>query len=491
MFLTLFQSPRSCFTRVLKLGRVNHQGNSESAGAGNARWLTHNLRSSGRAFFLLWVFPKPAVGGNAPPILRLRLQRFVGKKFRGICKVTQRGLPERTRFAKDVEEKPITKMKRPCEDTSSDSDMDETIDVGSENNYSGQSSGSFIRCSSPTTTSQVMARKKRRGIIEKRRRDRINNSLCELRRLVPTAFEKQGSAKLEKAEILQMTVDHLKMLQATGGKAGYFDAHALAMDFMSIGFRECLTEVARYLSSVEGLESGDPLRVRLVSHLSTCASQREAAAMTSSMAHHHHHHHPQALHPHHWAAAAAAAALHPLPAAFLQNGLPPSPSEAASARLSEVPPRGSALLTASSFSSTSSSSSSSSAASSSSSSSSASHSDTTLRAPSTGSVAPCVPPQISTSLLSLSATVHAAAAAAAAQTFPLSFPGGFPLFTPSLTATASSSSGGLAAAAQAHSPSISTSTSASQHTSSGGGGSNSSGSASKPYRPWGTEVGAF
>lgn len=28
----------------------------------------------------------------------------------------------------------------------------------------------------------------------------------------------QGSAKLEKAEILQMTVDHLKMLHASGGK---------------------------------------------------------------------------------------------------------------------------------------------------------------------------------------------------------------------------------------------------------------------------------
>jgi hypothetical protein len=61
-----------------------------------------------------------------------------------------------------------------------------------------------------------VSRKKRRGIIEKRRRDRINNSLSELRRLVPTAFEKQGSAKLEKAEILQMTVDHLKMLHAKG-----------------------------------------------------------------------------------------------------------------------------------------------------------------------------------------------------------------------------------------------------------------------------------
>lgn len=56
----------------------------------------------------------------------------------------------------------------------------------------------------------MMSRKKRRGVIEKKRRDRINYSLCELKRLVPSAYEKQGSAKLEKAEILQLTVDHLK-----------------------------------------------------------------------------------------------------------------------------------------------------------------------------------------------------------------------------------------------------------------------------------------
>ncbi|CAI9558983.1 unnamed protein product [Staurois parvus] len=252
-------------------------------------------------------------------------------------------------------------MKRPCDDTSSDSDLDETIDVGSENNYSGHSSGSLIRSNSPTTTSQIMARKKRRGIIEKRRRDRINNSLSELRRLVPTAFEKQGSAKLEKAEILQMTVDHLKMLQATGGK-GYFDAHALAMDFMSIGFRECLTEVARYLSSVEGMDTSDPLRVRLVSHLSTCASQREAVAMTSSMTQHQH-----SLHPHHWATA-----FHQLPAALLQqNGL--SSSDSIPCRLStatEMPPQhGSALLTAT-----------------------FAHADAALRVPSVGTVASSVPP---------------------------------------------------------------------------------------------------
>uniref|UniRef100_A0A3P8V2B1 Hes related family bHLH transcription factor with YRPW motif 1 n=1 Tax=Cynoglossus semilaevis TaxID=244447 RepID=A0A3P8V2B1_CYNSE len=164
-------------------------------------------------------------------------------------------------------------MKRSHNYSSSDSDLDDSVEVEKD---SGDENGPMdSHCStSPSTTTQVQARKRRRGIIEKRRRDRINNSLSELRRLVPSAFEKQGSAKLEKAEILQMTVDHLKMLHASGGK-GYFEAHALAKDYRSLGFRECLAETARYLSIMEGRDSTDPLRVRLVSHLSNCASQRE------------------------------------------------------------------------------------------------------------------------------------------------------------------------------------------------------------------------
>uniref|UniRef100_A0A3B1J881 Hes-related family bHLH transcription factor with YRPW motif 2 n=1 Tax=Astyanax mexicanus TaxID=7994 RepID=A0A3B1J881_ASTMX len=287
-----------------------------------------------------------------------------------------------------------------------------------------QSNGPFIRCGSPTTTTQLMARKKRRGIIEKRRRDRINNSLSELRRLVPTAFEKQGSAKLEKAEILQMTVDHLKMLQATGGK-GFFDVQSLAMDFISIGFRECLTEVARYLSSVEGLDSADPLRVRLVSHLSSCASHRESLALSQ------HQHHPQALPPHPWTWS------------FLQHsGLPSSSSSSSSSSSTDVPQRLSFT-----------------------------HGDSAaLRAPPAG----CVQP-LSTSLLSLSATLSAAAT----HTFPLSFPAGFPLFSPAVPTSSVASS--------ALSPSISASSASQQNSST----SSSSSANTKPYRPWGTEVGAF
>ncbi|KAM9339452.1 hairy/enhancer-of-split related with YRPW motif protein 2 [Symphorus nematophorus] len=347
-------------------------------------------------------------------------------------------------------------MKRPCEDSSpAESDLEETIDVGSESIYPGHMKASYIRCGSPTTTTQVMARKKRRGIIEKRRRDRINNSLSELRRLVPTAFEKQGSAKLEKAEILQMTVDHLKVLQATGGK-GYFDAHALALDFLSLGFRECVTEVSRYLTAVEGLDSGDPLRSRLLSHLTSCVSQREATALT--MASHHPHQQPHPLphpfHPHHWAAAAAAvataAAFRPLPAAsYGLSGLSVSPDAGgggAPQRLVELSQR-------SSFSSYADSTTTSSSSPSSSSSSSSSL------------VLPCAPAPLSTSLLSLSAS------------FPITLHGGFPVVPPSsFTSTASTTSPPIS------SSSSSSSSSQTPHSSSG---------SSKPYRPWGTEVGAF
>ncbi|CAL8315351.1 unnamed protein product [Lota lota] len=343
-------------------------------------------------------------------------------------------------------------MKRPCEESSSgDSDADDgTIDVGSENDYPRHMKAAFTRCGSPTTTTQTMARKKRRGIIEKRRRDRINYSLSELRRLVPTAFEKQGSAKLEKAEILQMTVDHLKMLQASGGK-GYFDGHALALDFLSLGFRECVSEVSRFLGSMEGLEPSDPLRLSLLSHLSSCASHRDAAAMTllapppppptpppPPHRHHHLHHHPAP--PFHWTAAAAAAI--------------------ATATAFRSPPV--SMLLSGSYSSSSSSSDVTSTSSPSISSTSTSSLRGSSLLPCTSSI-PISSSTTSTSLLPLSPVV---------QPLPLLLSGGFALVAPSLTPSSLSSP----------SPPISSTSSSSTPL--------TSSSQCKHYRPWGREVGA-
>ncbi|CAJ1083766.1 hairy/enhancer-of-split related with YRPW motif-like protein [Xyrichtys novacula] len=76
-----------------------------------------------------------------------------------------------------------------------------------------------------------------------------------------------------------MTVDHLKLLHAMGGK-GYFDARALAVDYRTLGFRECVGEVVRYLSSLDG-DSPDPIGARLVSHLSHCASELDPLLLQS------------------------------------------------------------------------------------------------------------------------------------------------------------------------------------------------------------------
>ncbi|XP_034107385.1 hairy/enhancer-of-split related with YRPW motif protein [Drosophila albomicans] len=151
----------------------------------------------------------------------------------------------------------------------SESDCDEL--------YSEESSKEQISPSEPGSC-QLMSRKKRRGVIEKKRRDRINSSLTELKRLVPSAYEKQGSAKLEKAEILQLTVEHLKNLQSKTLDSLNYDPQRVAMDYHIIGFRECAAEVARYLVTIEGMDIQDPLRLRLMSHLQYFSQQREISA---------------------------------------------------------------------------------------------------------------------------------------------------------------------------------------------------------------------
>ncbi len=132
------------------------------------------------------------------------------------------------------------------------------------------------------------------------------------------------------------------------------DPHRLAADYHGAGFRECAAEVARYLVSVEGMDSQDPVRVRLMSHLQMFASSRAAAAA-------YHQHQPSQPppppppppqpQPHHHAwssyaspsvpvscsydsskappdasAAVAAAALDPLAGYFINNVPPPPPA---------------------------------------------------------------------------------------------------------------------------------------------------------------------
>lgn len=55
------------------------------------------------------------------------------------------------------------------------------------------------------------------------------------------------------------------------------------MDYRSIGFRECLTEVVRYLGVLEGQNAADPIRLRLLSHLNNYVAEMEPSPVASSL----------------------------------------------------------------------------------------------------------------------------------------------------------------------------------------------------------------
>lgn len=60
------------------------------------------------------------------------------------------------------------------------------------------------------------------------------------------------------------------------------DSQRFAMDYHIIGFRECISEVARYLMNVEGMDAQDPLRIRLMSHLQCFAAQIDISTKSSN-----------------------------------------------------------------------------------------------------------------------------------------------------------------------------------------------------------------
>ncbi|XP_026734770.1 protein hairy [Trichoplusia ni] len=113
-------------------------------------------------------------------------------------------------------------------------------------------------------------RRSNKPIMEKRRRARINNCLNELKALILDAMKKDPArhSKLEKADILEMTVKHLEGLRSEGSGSP---------DRFRAGYRHCLSEVAKF----QGIEP--TLRRRLVRHLEGCVTSpgsRPASAPT-------------------------------------------------------------------------------------------------------------------------------------------------------------------------------------------------------------------
>ena len=100
-------------------------------------------------------------------------------------------------------------------------------------------------------------------LIERKRRARINTCLDELKDLMVFAMQTEGESisKLERADVLELTVKHLRKLKRQQMLALN---PALDMDRFHAGYTTCATEVSRTLAST-GVDIS--IGSRLMSHL--------------------------------------------------------------------------------------------------------------------------------------------------------------------------------------------------------------------------------
>ncbi|XP_061401465.1 protein deadpan [Musca vetustissima] len=170
-------------------------------------------------------------------------------------------------------------------DIHSDDDFDSYSDNYQQSN-SGQTSQQQFntsqgRLANPAGLSKAELRKTNKPIMEKRRRARINHCLNELKSLILEAMKKDPArhTKLEKADILEMTVKHLQSVQRQQLSMALQTDPTVIHKFKT-GFAECADEVNRYVSQLDGVD--ETVRQRLNSHLNQCASSLDQiGAMTN------------------------------------------------------------------------------------------------------------------------------------------------------------------------------------------------------------------
>ncbi|XP_032423931.1 hairy-related 3 isoform X1 [Xiphophorus hellerii] len=117
-------------------------------------------------------------------------------------------------------------------------------------------------------------------LMEKKRRARINQCLDELKSLLESYYSSSiRKRKLEKADILELTVKHLRNLQ----KIQSISAGASELPDYQLGFRNCLANVNQYLLLADHLSGSERWVMSQLSN-KLCRSRRrgEASSTTDS-----------------------------------------------------------------------------------------------------------------------------------------------------------------------------------------------------------------
>ncbi|KAL6261606.1 hypothetical protein P5V15_006693 [Pogonomyrmex californicus] len=123
-------------------------------------------------------------------------------------------------------------------------------------------------------------RKVMKPMLERKRRARINRCLDELKDLMVTALQAEGEnvAKLEKADILELTVRHLHTLRAAR-RLTLTPENSYADRFRD-GFTQCAQEVSTFLSTPVAAAVHPAAGAQLMRHLGGCLRRLEGPAGT-------------------------------------------------------------------------------------------------------------------------------------------------------------------------------------------------------------------
>ncbi|NP_001098203.1 class E basic helix-loop-helix protein 41 [Oryzias latipes] len=127
-------------------------------------------------------------------------------------------------------------------------------------------------------------------LIEKKRRDRINECIGQLKDLLPEHLKLSTLGHLEKAVVLELTLKHLNALTAVteqqhqkivalqnGDRSLNSPIHA-DLDVFHSGFQACAKEVLQYLSQFENWTAREQRCVQLVNHLHKVLAQFQPGA---------------------------------------------------------------------------------------------------------------------------------------------------------------------------------------------------------------------
>lgn len=125
-------------------------------------------------------------------------------------------------------------------------------------------------------------RKVMKPMLERKRRARINRCLDELKDLMVTALQAEGEnvAKLEKADILELTVRHLHTLRAAR-RLTLTPENSYADRFRD-GFTQCAQEVSTFLSTPVAAAVHPAAGAQLMRHLGGCLRRLEGPVASSS-----------------------------------------------------------------------------------------------------------------------------------------------------------------------------------------------------------------